>query len=85
MGEAKEGFLEASIGPAGENEVKFSTISSDGGTHHAGRGGAGTVMGSKNLKSVFVKKVSEPEDLPEVPDLRAEKLLRRSLPPWEPV
>lgn len=74
MGAVKEDFLEASIGPAGENLVKFSTISSDGGTHHAGRGGTGAVMGSKNLKSIFVKKVSEPDGLPDNPDLRAEQL-----------
>ncbi|MFB6125540.1 MAG: aldehyde ferredoxin oxidoreductase family protein [Halanaeroarchaeum sp.] len=42
----------AAIGPAGENEVHFATITSDEGTHHAGRGGVGAVMGSKNLKAV---------------------------------
>ncbi|WIV66673.1 aldehyde ferredoxin oxidoreductase family protein [Natrialbaceae archaeon AArc-T1-2] len=42
----------ACIGPAGENGVQYATIASDGGDHHAGRGGAGTVMGSKNLKAV---------------------------------
>ncbi|APX97022.1 aldehyde ferredoxin oxidoreductase family protein [Natronorubrum daqingense] len=42
----------ASIGPAGEQGVQYATIASDGGDHHAGRGGAGTVMGSKNLKAV---------------------------------
>jgi len=42
----------ACVGPAGENGVQYATIASDGGDHHAGRGGAGTVMGSKNLKAV---------------------------------
>ncbi len=42
----------ACIGPAGENGVQYATIASDGGDHHAGRGGAGTVMGSKRLKAV---------------------------------
>ncbi|SEH16423.1 aldehyde:ferredoxin oxidoreductase [Natronorubrum sediminis] len=42
----------ACIGPAGEQGVQYATIASDGGDHHAGRGGAGTVMGSKNLKAV---------------------------------
>ncbi|MCF7876563.1 aldehyde ferredoxin oxidoreductase, partial [Candidatus Bipolaricaulota bacterium] len=74
MGAAKEGFLEASIGPAGENLVKFATISSDGGKHHAGRGGAGAVMGSKNLKSVFVRKLDKPGTLPDLPGLRKEQL-----------
>ncbi len=50
----------ASIGPAGENLVKFAMIAID--SHEqkerggqAGRGGAGAVMGSKNLKAVTVK------------------------------
>jgi len=74
MAEVEDGFLEASIGPAGENLVKFATISSDGGKHHAGRGGAGAVMGSKNLKSVLVRRVDEPDNLPELPELRQEQL-----------
>jgi len=44
----------ACVGPAGEHEVAFATIASDAGEHHAGRGGAGAVMGSKNLKAVVV-------------------------------
>lgn len=43
----------AEIGPAGENLVKFSSIMID--KHRAaGRGGAGAVMGSKNLKAIAV-------------------------------
>lgn len=42
----------AAIGPAGENQVRFATVSSDEASHHAGRGGVGAVMGSKNLKAV---------------------------------
>jgi aldehyde:ferredoxin oxidoreductase len=44
----------ACIGPAGENEVAYATVASDGGDHHAGRGGAGAVMGAKRLKAVAV-------------------------------
>lgn len=40
----------AAIGKAGENKVRFATISNEG--RHAGRGGVGAVMGSKNLKAV---------------------------------
>jgi aldehyde:ferredoxin oxidoreductase len=40
-----------SIGPAGENQVSFASIVTDK-THVAGRGGAGAVMGSKNLKAI---------------------------------
>jgi aldehyde:ferredoxin oxidoreductase len=42
------------IGPAGENQVPFATIMTEGG-HAAGRTGMGAVMGSKNLKAVAVK------------------------------
>ena len=44
----------AGVGPAGDAEVRYATIASDGGDHHAGRGGAGAVMGSKKLKAVAV-------------------------------
>ncbi len=40
----------ACIGPAGEKGVRFACIVS--GTRAAGRGGAGAVMGSKNLKAI---------------------------------
>lgn len=48
----------ATIGPAGENLVKFATISSDiqpNGPRVGGRTGMGAVMGSKNLKAIAVK------------------------------
>jgi aldehyde:ferredoxin oxidoreductase len=47
------GFRVAAIGVAGENLVRYATISHDG--RHAGRGGAGAVMGSKRLKAVAVR------------------------------
>ena len=43
-----------STGPAGEQLVPFSCLSTDQ-YHKAGRGGAGAVMGSKNLKAVVVR------------------------------
>lgn len=44
----------ASIGPAGENLVRFANIMND--KHRAaGRSGVGTVMGSKNLKAIAVR------------------------------
>ena len=55
----------ASIGPAGENLVRFACIMND--KHRAaGRSGVGTVMGSKNLKAIAVRgtggvKVAKPE------------------------
>jgi len=42
------------IGPAGENRVRYACISHDFG-RQAGRTGVGAVMGSKNLKAVAVK------------------------------
>ncbi|HEV3378681.1 MAG TPA: aldehyde ferredoxin oxidoreductase family protein, partial [Thermoleophilaceae bacterium] len=47
------GFRVAAIGPAGERLVRYATVSHDG--RHAGRGGLGTVMGSKRLKAVAVR------------------------------
>lgn len=44
----------ASIGPAGENLVRFASIANDGG-RQAGRTGPGAVMGSKNLKAIAVR------------------------------
>ena len=43
----------ASIGPAGESLVRYATISHDG--RHAGRGGSGAVLGSKNIKAIAVR------------------------------
>jgi aldehyde:ferredoxin oxidoreductase len=45
-------FHMAVIGPAGENLVRYATISHE--NRHAGRGGLGAVMGSKRLKAVAV-------------------------------
>ena len=47
------GWAFAVIGPAGENLVRFATISHD--NRHAGRGGLGAVLGAKNLKAVAVR------------------------------
>lgn len=46
-------FHTATIGPAGERLVRYATISHDG--RHAGRGGSGAVLGSKNLKAIAVR------------------------------
>ncbi len=46
-------FQAAVIGPAGERQVLFATISHDG--RHAGRGGSGAVLGAKNLKAIVVR------------------------------
>ncbi len=46
-------YQTATIGPAGERLVRYATISHDG--RHAGRGGSGTVLGSKNIKAIAVR------------------------------
>jgi aldehyde:ferredoxin oxidoreductase len=48
----------ACIGPAGEKGVLFASIIS--GTRAAGRGGAGAVMGSKNLKAIVASGTRKP-------------------------
>jgi aldehyde:ferredoxin oxidoreductase len=53
----KESFRVAAIGLAGENGVRFATISNDG--RHAGRGGVGAVMGAKRLKAIAIRGESE--------------------------
>jgi len=57
----------ACVGPAGEHGVRFATVATDGGDHHAGRGGAGTVMGAKGLKAVVAR-----DDPPETPSTLAD-------------
>ena len=57
----------ASIGPAGENLIKFANIINDVGRAH-GRCGLGAVMGSKNLKAIAVRgthgvRVADPASL----------------------
>lgn len=50
----REGKVEIlSIGPAGENLVRYAAVMN--GHRAAGRGGAGAVMGSKRLKAIVVK------------------------------
>ena len=46
-------YQTATIGPAGEKLVRYATISHDG--RHAGRGGSGAVLGSKNIKALAVR------------------------------
>ncbi|MBD15204.1 MAG: aldehyde:ferredoxin oxidoreductase [Planctomycetaceae bacterium] len=48
-----EDFQIATIGPAGQRQVHYATISHDG--RHAGRGGSGAVLGSKNIKAIAVR------------------------------
>ncbi|MFB6086884.1 MAG: aldehyde ferredoxin oxidoreductase family protein, partial [Haloarculaceae archaeon] len=64
----------ACIGPAGENQVRYATITSDEGTHHAGRGGVGAVMGSKNLKAVVATAQNPPD--PGTQELKIEHTQR---------
>jgi aldehyde:ferredoxin oxidoreductase len=72
------GVWVASIGIAGENRVRFATISNEG--RHAGRGGVGAVMGSKNVKAIAVRgdratSVAHPQEV----EVLADSLRRRSM------
>ena len=49
----------ASIGPAGENLVRYASIANDGG-RQAGRCGPGAVMGSKGLKAIAFRGTDAP-------------------------
>ena len=64
----------ASIGPAGENLVRYACIMT-GLYDAAGRGGLGAVMGSKNLKAIAVRG----HKLPEVINGEYIKTLRQEL------
>ena len=50
----RQDVMAATIGQAGENKVLFSMITCEY-NRQAGRGGAGAVMGAKNLKGIAVK------------------------------
>jgi aldehyde:ferredoxin oxidoreductase len=68
----------ASIGVAGENRVRFATISNEG--RHAGRGGVGAVMGSKNLKAIAISGDCETSVArPQQVEALAHSLRQRSL------
>jgi len=67
--EIKDDYIKiATIGPAGENRVRFACVTSDWG-RNSGRTGIGAVMGSKNLKAIAVR---GSKDLPvyDLPRLR---------------
>ena len=49
----RSGFHTAAIGPAGENLVRYASVSNGG--RHAGRGGHGAVLGAKRLKAIAVR------------------------------
>ncbi len=76
-------FKIATIGPAGENLVKFANIMNDQ-MHASGRGGLGAVMGYKKIKAIAIagdKKIKEahPEKLQEQLDNMRIRLI------WSPI
>jgi aldehyde:ferredoxin oxidoreductase len=76
LGEARARV--AAIGPAGENKVRFATISNEG--RHAGRGGVGAVMGAKNLKAIALRGEDQaPVADPQAVGRIADSLRQRSL------
>jgi len=81
-------YQAAVIGPAGERKAPIASIFVD--TRTAGRGGAGAVMGSKNLKAVAVRgtgivQVNDPEEFKKATwiayrTLRMNEVTVRSMP-----
>ncbi|ELZ96423.1 aldehyde ferredoxin oxidoreductase family protein [Haloferax sulfurifontis] len=71
----------ACIGPAGEQQVAYATVASDGGEHHAGRGGAGAVMGSKRLKAI-VARGDPPDGLDDLREAYAAKYRETATGRW---
>ncbi|MEV6902695.1 aldehyde ferredoxin oxidoreductase C-terminal domain-containing protein [Amycolatopsis sp. NPDC051372] len=69
------GWRTAAIGPAGERQVRYATISHDG--RHAGRGGLGAVLGAKNIKAVLVRSATKVAVADQAGVLAAAKDLRR--------
>lgn len=69
-----QGFNVASIGPGGENLVRYACILNNitgaGRSAAAGRGGAGAVMGSKNLKAIAIKSHGKIEISEKVKELQ---------------
>ncbi|WP_336208710.1 aldehyde ferredoxin oxidoreductase family protein [Nonomuraea sp. LPB2021202275-12-8] len=65
----------AAIGPAGERQVRYATISHDG--RHAGRGGLGATMGAKNIKAVLVRAATKVSVADQPGVLAAARDLRR--------
>jgi len=70
-----------SIGPAGENLIRFSAIAGDHG-HVAAHNGLGAVMGSKNLKCISVERgkvkipIADPERLAKAANELIETAIR---------
>ena len=68
------GWQTAAIGPAGERQVRYATVSHDG--RHAGRGGLGAALGAKNLKAVLVRSATKVHVHDQAAVLAAAKDLR---------
>ncbi|MFQ6115893.1 MAG: aldehyde ferredoxin oxidoreductase family protein, partial [bacterium] len=78
---AFKGFKVASIGLAGENLVRYACITNDFG-RNAGRGGAGAVMGSKNLKAIVVRGDKDIDISEKVMELRRKHSKRLAGARW---
>lgn len=74
----KAGGSVACIGRAGEKGVLLASIMSDPG-HTFGRGGVGTVMGSKNLKAIVVKGTGRVEIFDQAEFLKQKQSINRLL------
>jgi aldehyde:ferredoxin oxidoreductase len=71
-------FRVASIGPAGERQVRFACVSNDY-SRQIGRGGLGAVLGSKRVKAIAVRgtralPVAEPDAFMDAVDAALEQI-----------
>jgi len=82
-----EGTASVSIGPAGEQLIPYAGVFSEGSLYRCfGRGGAGSVMGSKKVKGLLVKgdHPVEVEDKDKFDELKKKinQLLKSDYKPW---
>ncbi|MEM4594156.1 MAG: aldehyde ferredoxin oxidoreductase family protein [Zestosphaera sp.] len=79
VGEVFKDYSVLTIGPAGENLVRFANVTIDMKKNPvtrpgvAGRGGLGAVMGSKNLKAIVLKGWLKPDELAKGVDKNLQK------------
>ncbi|MEM3142125.1 MAG: aldehyde ferredoxin oxidoreductase N-terminal domain-containing protein, partial [Zestosphaera sp.] len=79
VGEVFRDYSVLTIGPAGENLVRFANVTIDMKKNPvtrpgvAGRGGLGAVMGSKNLKAIVLKGWLKPDELAKGVDKNLQK------------
>ncbi|MDP3063332.1 MAG: aldehyde ferredoxin oxidoreductase C-terminal domain-containing protein [Chloroflexota bacterium] len=87
LGYQGRGLSVFSIGPAGENKVRWATLTGDGG-HVASKNGVGAVLGAKRLKAIAVARgagkltVADPQRMKEVSEAVWERCKKGNVYEW---